>query len=82
MLLKANAKSTRALASTWLALLLKANAYSTGKYCAADFCATMAKGHAQKGAKQYFSCGYTCYALFLIAPNFNSIIIIKYGKLT
>jgi hypothetical protein len=36
------------------------NAYSTGKYCVADFCATMAEGHAQKGVKQYFSCDYTC----------------------
>ena len=40
------------------------NAYSTGRYCAADFCAIMAEGHAQKGEKQYFSCGYTCYAYF------------------
>jgi hypothetical protein len=38
------------------------NAYSTGKYCVADFCEIMAVGHAQKGAKQYFSCGCTCYA--------------------
>jgi hypothetical protein len=36
------------------------NAYSTGRYCVADFCARMAEGHAQKEVKQYFSCGYTC----------------------
>jgi hypothetical protein len=40
------------------------NAHSTGKYCVVDFCATMAESHAQKGAKQYLSCGYACYVFF------------------